>query len=142
VFVHISAVERARLASLNEGQTIEYKIVSTRGQEKESADNLKTDTRTGDCSARLENTCRYAFAINMIAKTPAPDLIPWAPDFGKDHAPTMRRSDEDSKKHHIAQENQGEQSDGYHDAPSEQDKNLDTRTGRIGARPGYGAQAT
>jgi CspA family cold shock protein len=39
VFVHISAVERAGLRSLNEGQTIEYEIVSNRG--KESADNLK-----------------------------------------------------------------------------------------------------
>jgi CspA family cold shock protein len=39
VFVHISAVERAGLNSLNEGQTIEYEIVSNRG--KESADNLK-----------------------------------------------------------------------------------------------------
>jgi CspA family cold shock protein len=39
VFVHISAVERAGLGSLNEGQTIEYQIVSSRG--KESADNLK-----------------------------------------------------------------------------------------------------
>ena len=39
VFVHISAVERAGLSSLNEGQAIEYEIVSNRG--KESADNLK-----------------------------------------------------------------------------------------------------
>jgi cold shock protein len=39
VFVHISAVERAGLSSLNEGQRIEYEIVSNRG--KESADNLK-----------------------------------------------------------------------------------------------------
>ena len=38
-FVHISAVERAGLRSLNEGQTVEYEIVSNRG--KESADNLK-----------------------------------------------------------------------------------------------------
>jgi cold shock protein len=39
VFVHISAVERAGLTSLNEGQVIEYEVVSNRG--KESADNLK-----------------------------------------------------------------------------------------------------
>jgi len=39
VFVHISAVERAGLSTLNEGQQIEYEIVSSRG--KESADNLK-----------------------------------------------------------------------------------------------------
>ena len=39
VFVHISAVERAGLRSLNEGQTVDYELVSNRG--KESADNLK-----------------------------------------------------------------------------------------------------
>jgi cold shock protein len=38
VFVHISAVERAGLSSLNEGQTIEYEEVSNRG--KTSAENL------------------------------------------------------------------------------------------------------
>jgi len=39
VFVHISAVERAGLSTLNEGQQIEYEIVSSRG--KEAAENLK-----------------------------------------------------------------------------------------------------
>jgi cold shock protein len=39
VFVHISAVERAGLSTLNEGQQVEYEIVSNRG--KESAENLK-----------------------------------------------------------------------------------------------------
>ena len=39
VFVHISAVERAGLSSLNEGQQVEYEIVSNRG--KSSAENLK-----------------------------------------------------------------------------------------------------
>ncbi len=39
VFVHISAVERAGLSTLNEGQTVQYEVVSNRG--KESADNLK-----------------------------------------------------------------------------------------------------
>jgi CspA family cold shock protein len=39
VFVHISAVEKAGLSNLNEGQTVEYEIVSNRG--KESAENLK-----------------------------------------------------------------------------------------------------
>ena len=39
VFVHISAVERAGLSSLNENQQVEYEIVSNRG--KSSAENLK-----------------------------------------------------------------------------------------------------
>ncbi len=39
VFVHISAVERAGLNSLNEGQSVEFEIVENRG--KSSAENLK-----------------------------------------------------------------------------------------------------
>jgi CspA family cold shock protein len=39
VFVHISAVERAGLGSLNEGQVVEYELVTNRG--KTSAENLK-----------------------------------------------------------------------------------------------------
>ena len=38
VFVHISAVERAGLSTLNEGQIVQYEVVSNRG--KESADRL------------------------------------------------------------------------------------------------------
>jgi cold shock protein len=39
VFVHISAVERAGLPGLNEGQVVEYEEVSSKG--KTSAENLK-----------------------------------------------------------------------------------------------------
>jgi CspA family cold shock protein len=39
VFVHISAVERAGLSTLNENQQVEYEIVNNRG--KSSAENLK-----------------------------------------------------------------------------------------------------
>ncbi len=39
VFVHISAVERAGLSSLNEGQIVEFELSSNRG--KESAENLR-----------------------------------------------------------------------------------------------------
>jgi len=39
VFVHISAVERAGLSSLNEGQSINYDVVNERG--KDAAANLK-----------------------------------------------------------------------------------------------------
>jgi CspA family cold shock protein len=39
VFVHISAVERAGLSGLNEGQRVEYEEVSNKG--KTSAENLK-----------------------------------------------------------------------------------------------------
>ena len=40
VFVHISAVERAGLSSLNEGQAVEYEMESTRDG-KQAATNLK-----------------------------------------------------------------------------------------------------
>ena len=39
VFVHISAVEKAGLSSLNEGQIVEYQEVPNKG--KTSAENLK-----------------------------------------------------------------------------------------------------
>ncbi|MSO98793.1 MAG: cold-shock protein [Rhodospirillaceae bacterium] len=39
VFVHISAVERAGLSGLNEGQKISYDVVNERG--KDAAANLK-----------------------------------------------------------------------------------------------------
>jgi CspA family cold shock protein len=39
VFVHISAVERAGLTGLNEGQVVEFEEVSNRG--RTSAENLK-----------------------------------------------------------------------------------------------------
>ena len=41
VFVHISAVERAGLSTLNEGQKISFDIVADRRSGKSSADNLK-----------------------------------------------------------------------------------------------------
>ncbi len=41
VFVHISAVERAGLRGLNEGQKIEYDLVRDKRSGKNSADNLR-----------------------------------------------------------------------------------------------------
>ena len=41
VFVHISAVERAGLGTLREGQKISYEIVADRCSGKSSADNLR-----------------------------------------------------------------------------------------------------
>lgn len=40
-FVHISAVERAGLSDLREGQKLDYELVSDRKSGKMSADNLK-----------------------------------------------------------------------------------------------------
>ena len=41
VFVHVSAVERAGMHNLAEGQKIAYDIVSDRRSGKSSADNLR-----------------------------------------------------------------------------------------------------
>ena len=40
-FVHISAVERAGMSSLSEGQKDEFELVTDRRSGKTSADNLK-----------------------------------------------------------------------------------------------------
>jgi len=42
VFVHISAVERAGLRGLNEGQKISFEVVANRKTGKSSAENLRT----------------------------------------------------------------------------------------------------
>jgi CspA family cold shock protein len=41
VFVHISAVERAGLSYLNEGQKVSFEITADRKTGKTSADNLR-----------------------------------------------------------------------------------------------------
>jgi CspA family cold shock protein len=41
VFVHISAVERAGMYTLNEGQKISFDVVADRRTGKSSADNLR-----------------------------------------------------------------------------------------------------
>ena len=42
VFVHISAVERAGLSGLNDGQKVSFEIVTDRKKGKSSAEQLKT----------------------------------------------------------------------------------------------------
>jgi len=42
VFVHISAVERAGMSTLNEGQKVSFDVVADRKTGKSSADNLQT----------------------------------------------------------------------------------------------------
>jgi cold shock protein len=41
VFVHISAVERAGMGSLNEGQKVTFEVVADRRTGKSSAENLR-----------------------------------------------------------------------------------------------------
>lgn len=41
VFVHVSAVERAGMRSLNDGQKVSFDLVSDRKTGKTSADNLR-----------------------------------------------------------------------------------------------------
>ena len=41
VFVHISAVERAGMATLNEGQNVSFDIIADRRTGKSAAENLR-----------------------------------------------------------------------------------------------------
>jgi cold shock protein len=41
VFVHVSAVERAGIGTLNEGQKVSFDLVADRRTGKSSADNLR-----------------------------------------------------------------------------------------------------
>ena len=41
VFVHISAVERAGMSTLNEGQSVSFDIVADRRSGKSAAENLR-----------------------------------------------------------------------------------------------------
>ena len=41
IFVHISAVERAGLSTLNEGQKVSFEIVANRKTGKSTAENLR-----------------------------------------------------------------------------------------------------
>jgi CspA family cold shock protein len=41
VFVHISAVERAGLSTLNEGQKVSFEVVANRKTGKSSAENVQ-----------------------------------------------------------------------------------------------------
>jgi cold shock protein len=41
IFVHVSAVERAGMSSLNEGQRLSYEVVADRRTGKSSADKLR-----------------------------------------------------------------------------------------------------
>jgi len=41
VFVHVSAVERAGMQGLNEGQEVYFEVVANRKTGKSSADNLR-----------------------------------------------------------------------------------------------------
>jgi len=43
VFVHISAVERAGLRELRDGQKVSYEVVADRRSGKSSAENLKVE---------------------------------------------------------------------------------------------------
>lgn len=43
IFVHISAVERAGLATLKDGQQVTFDIVQDRRNGKNAADNLKAE---------------------------------------------------------------------------------------------------
>jgi cold shock protein len=68
VFVHISAVEKAGLTSLNEGQIVEYEEVSNRG--KTSVENLKVQRRYWQI-VRIVDFARPTTAGLFIPRSPS-----------------------------------------------------------------------
>ena len=57
VFVHISAVERAGMRDLNEGQKIAYEVVADRRTGKSSADSKPEIASDLSCCHRIRSGC-------------------------------------------------------------------------------------
>ena len=70
VFVHISALERAGLNSLNEGQIVEYEIESSRG--KESAANLKVNKSSAPRADWVLAVCRARHGLALFRSSIEP----------------------------------------------------------------------
>ena len=70
VFVHISAVERAGLGTLREGQKISYEIVADRRSGKSSADNL----RAAGLAAERTSLIHRRFEIGLAVAKGNPPL--------------------------------------------------------------------
>ena len=85
VFVHISAVERAGLSSLNEGQAVEYEIESNRGKESavtsRSGDTLCQRNQPNLPSQNVERVVRAAHSRRSGRGSPwrAPPILTVSP---------------------------------------------------------------
>jgi len=75
VFVHISAVERAGMYNLNEGQKISFEVVADRKTGKSSADNLQAawparqSASTADEPARRSISAKFGEYIEHQSRT-------------------------------------------------------------------------
>ena len=65
VFVHISAVERAGLSTLNEGQKVSYELATNKG--KTSAANLKLLLSTYDNNAATAEVSGWPYYEHLPA---------------------------------------------------------------------------
>ena len=68
VFVHISAVERAGLTSLNEGQTVQYEIESNRGKESSNSEFVVVPRKTARPPSPVGHTARH-YLFSFPSKT-------------------------------------------------------------------------
>ena len=68
VFVHISAVERAGLSSLNEGQVVEYEEVSNRAKLRQRTSKFSADFLLAPASR--SPPLRYVGVFSRFAKRP------------------------------------------------------------------------
>ena len=57
VFVHISAVERAGMSTLNEGQKLSFDVVADRRSGKSAAENLRADLTMARKPFGLDHGC-------------------------------------------------------------------------------------
>ena len=63
VFVHISAVERAGLSTLNEGQVVQYEVVANRGKE-----SLPLVSDEQDSKRLLMARCAVCHSADLIVQ--------------------------------------------------------------------------
>jgi CspA family cold shock protein len=100
VFVHISAVERAGLSGLNEGQVVEYEEVANKG--KTSAENLKVQrwyrrSIWSRCEIEDVDLLTFPRTIVLIANTASVNKAP----IVELKEEVFRAYESESRSHHI-----------------------------------------
>lgn len=79
VFVHISAVERAGMHSLNEGQKVSFEVIADRRTGKSSADKQSARRLIGSAGSHITLTtevlARFSVADPAVRRTPYSSAI-------------------------------------------------------------------
>ena len=81
VFVHISAVERAGLQSLNEGQKVSYDVVADRRTGKSAAENLRATAIVLGLPRRVAGASLFGKTVEtVLAERPCRVIIESEPN--------------------------------------------------------------